>query len=166
MLVVSASRNHDFHTCMHTYTRCFFSSTVKMAAVFLPVSILRQAAPRLSRRLFSCRICQNGAVRPPALEPKATFRRAFRSAARFREATYQTGIESSKSLLSALGKSSGAKNNSKTFPETSDKVVAYWLLGSAASVFGLVVFGGLTRLTESGYVRLIKLEASGLYEAA
>jgi cytochrome c oxidase assembly protein subunit 15 len=36
------------------------------------------------------------------------------------------------------------------FPETSDKAVAYWLLASAASVFGIVVFGGLTRLTESG----------------
>lgn len=32
----------------------------------------------------------------------------------------------------------------------SDKSVAYWLLGSAASVFGIVIFGGLTRLTESG----------------
>ncbi|QIX02001.1 hypothetical protein AMS68_007518 [Peltaster fructicola] len=30
------------------------------------------------------------------------------------------------------------------------KYVAYWLLGSAASVFGIVIFGGLTRLTESG----------------
>ncbi|KAI9808958.1 MAG: Cytochrome c oxidase assembly protein cox15 [Phylliscum demangeonii] len=30
------------------------------------------------------------------------------------------------------------------------KPVGYWLLGSAASVFGLIVFGGLTRLTESG----------------
>jgi cytochrome c oxidase assembly protein subunit 15 len=28
--------------------------------------------------------------------------------------------------------------------------VGFWLLGSAASVFGIVVFGGLTRLTESG----------------
>jgi cytochrome c oxidase assembly protein subunit 15 len=37
------------------------------------------------------------------------------------------------------------------FPETSSNTVAYWLLGSAASVFGIVVFGGLTRLTESGY---------------
>ncbi len=36
------------------------------------------------------------------------------------------------------------------FPNTSSKGVAYWLLGSAASVFGIVVFGGLTRLTESG----------------
>ena len=39
----------------------------------------------------------------------------------------------------------------RAFPEISDRVVAYWLLGSAASVFGIVVFGGLTRLTESGY---------------
>ncbi|KAI2636781.1 putative cytochrome c oxidase assembly protein [Xylaria nigripes] len=39
----------------------------------------------------------------------------------------------------------------RAFPETtSSKSVAYWLLGSAASVFGIVVFGGLTRLTESG----------------
>ncbi|KAF7719671.1 Heme A synthase [Penicillium ucsense] len=37
-----------------------------------------------------------------------------------------------------------------SFPKISDKSVAYWLLGSAASVFGIVVFGGLTRLTESG----------------
>lgn len=37
------------------------------------------------------------------------------------------------------------------FPEVSDRAVAYWLLGSAASVFGIVVFGGLTRLTQSGY---------------
>jgi heme a synthase len=36
------------------------------------------------------------------------------------------------------------------FPSLSDKTVAYWLLGSAASVFGIVIFGGLTRLTESG----------------
>jgi cytochrome c oxidase assembly protein subunit 15 len=36
------------------------------------------------------------------------------------------------------------------FPKISSKSVAYWLLGSAASVFGIVVFGGLTRLTESG----------------
>lgn len=38
------------------------------------------------------------------------------------------------------------------WPETNSKAVGYWLLGSAASVFGIVVFGGLTRLTESGYV--------------
>lgn len=48
---------------------------------------------------------------------------------------------------------SNDKSNTRTssFPDTSSKSVAYWLLGSAASVFGIVVFGGLTRLTESGY---------------
>lgn len=39
------------------------------------------------------------------------------------------------------------------FPEITSKSVSYWLLGSAASVFGIVVLGGLTRLTESGLVK-------------
>jgi len=30
------------------------------------------------------------------------------------------------------------------------KVVGYWLAGTSAAVFGIIVFGGLTRLTESG----------------
>lgn len=45
---------------------------------------------------------------------------------------------------------SGARGSS--FPPVSSKAVAYWLLGSATSVFGIVIFGGLTRLTESGSV--------------
>lgn len=48
----------------------------------------------------------------------------------------------------------GASAGKSRFPDASSKIVAYWLLGSAASVFGIVVFGGLTRLTESGYVCL------------
>ena len=36
------------------------------------------------------------------------------------------------------------------FREADDKAVGYWLLGSAGLVFGIVVLGGLTRLTESG----------------
>ncbi|KAI5866108.1 COX15-CtaA-domain-containing protein [Durotheca rogersii] len=43
-----------------------------------------------------------------------------------------------------------AQAAARAFPETSSRSVAYWLIGSAASVFGIVVFGGLTRLTESG----------------
>ena len=30
------------------------------------------------------------------------------------------------------------------------RLVGYWLVGSSAMVFGIIVFGGLTRLTESG----------------
>ena len=57
----------------------------------------------------------------------------------------------SPSSLSSLHDGSRSEDQSaRYFPEASDKVVAYWLLGSAASVFGLVVLGGLTRLTESG----------------
>ncbi|KAI5807367.1 cytochrome oxidase assembly protein-domain-containing protein [Peziza echinospora] len=36
------------------------------------------------------------------------------------------------------------------FPKHNDRNVAFWLLGSAGLVFGIVVLGGLTRLTESG----------------
>lgn len=66
---------------------------------------------------------------------------------------------SAKTVTPPLGSSiveqaSSVKAQAKrTFPQTSSKSVAYWLLGSAASVFGIVVFGGLTRLTESGYAR-------------
>ncbi|TKA22003.1 hypothetical protein B0A50_08501 [Salinomyces thailandicus] len=40
--------------------------------------------------------------------------------------------------------------SSSSFPDRSSPAVGYFLLASAASVFGIVVFGGLTRLTESG----------------
>ncbi|RKF62836.1 Electron transfer protein 1, mitochondrial [Erysiphe neolycopersici] len=43
-----------------------------------------------------------------------------------------------------------SRANESFFPEITSKSVSYWLLGSAASVFGIVVLGGLTRLTESG----------------
>ncbi|KAK3349941.1 cytochrome oxidase assembly protein-domain-containing protein [Lasiosphaeria hispida] len=57
---------------------------------------------------------------------------------------------SSRDALNAdkAGPQSGSPK--KSFPKSNPKSVAYWLLGSAASVFGIVVFGGLTRLTESG----------------
>ena len=51
---------------------------------------------------------------------------------------------------SAALKGASTKARTSFFPETTSRVVGYWLLGSAASVFGIVVFGGLTRLTESG----------------
>ncbi|TGZ83994.1 COX15-CtaA-domain-containing protein [Ascodesmis nigricans] len=43
-----------------------------------------------------------------------------------------------------------AVKKTSAWPETSDRKVGYWLLGSAGLVFGIVVLGGLTRLTESG----------------
>lgn len=54
----------------------------------------------------------------------------------------------------ASSTSESAQSKAKSFPAASSKSVAYWLLGSAASVFGIVVLGGLTRLTESGYAHM------------
>ena len=54
------------------------------------------------------------------------------------------------------GESAGSDEKSENsekkgwFAETNDRVVGVWLLGSAGLVFGIVVLGGLTRLTESG----------------
>jgi heme a synthase len=40
--------------------------------------------------------------------------------------------------------------NAVPAPVRSQKVVGYWLLGCGGMVFGAVILGGVTRLTESG----------------
>jgi cytochrome c oxidase assembly protein subunit 15 len=119
---------------------------------------LRRAAPRLSRQFFVCRQCTKQGGQLAQQAPKANILQTIRfnsSAAAFPKSIGRAN----KSPLSALSEkmlsaSEKEKAKAKFFPETSSNTVAYWLLGSAASVFGIVVFGGLTRLTESGYVYL------------
>lgn len=123
------------------------------------VLLFRRLAPRLSKELFTCRQClvrtQNYGTRTTPRTPSVPFAR-------------NTGSINAASLKSKARKAfarcasdSAAVNGAKpetsksSFPGVSDKTVAYWLLGSAVSVFGIVVFGGLTRLTESGYVRIL-----------
>lgn len=127
-----------------------------MASIFSTFPLLRKAAPRLSRQFFTCQAAQNrplGSIRPAK---NSTFLRAFRTKSPSASAaSLAYGVKvGPASPLASLSKTirnvKGEKLKKSFFPETSDKVVAYWLLGSAASVFGLVVFGGLTRLTESG----------------
>lgn len=124
-----------------------------MASIFTTFPLLRKAAPILSRQFFICQAAQNVLLRPIRPPKNSAFLRAFRTKGPSAStASWERGmnIESS-SPLSSLSKTIGHfKSKESFFPKTSDKVVAYWLLGSAASVFGLVVFGGLTRLTESG----------------
>ncbi|KAL9005424.1 MAG: hypothetical protein Q9188_001818 [Gyalolechia gomerana] len=120
------------------------TSTIASATPML--SILRKAAPRLTRDFFTCHhICRTSLT-------DQSSKRLFGSIPAIR-----TGAEllSRHQITSTFGKPSsllepGRKSKARYFPETSDRSVAYWLLGSAASVFGIVVFGGLTRLTESG----------------
>lgn len=132
-----------------------------MASLLDLLPALRRAAPRLTRQYFTCRQCPKSSSRPglrhaPKANPKSAFPRSFGSS------PLHSSVASSDGLLSKLQTNSPLLSLSKTikmsqtkarfFPDVSDKVVAYWLLGSAASVFGIVVFGGLTRLTESGFV--------------
>ncbi|ORY62617.1 putative cytochrome c oxidase assembly protein [Pseudomassariella vexata] len=60
------------------------------------------------------------------------------------------GSLSSKTASSGSKVQAAQSAKKSAWPETNSKSVGYWLIGSAVSVFGIVVFGGLTRLTESG----------------
>lgn len=122
---------------------------------------LRRAVPRLSRDFFICHQCRKQSLPLSRLKlpVKANLTRTIRfnsSAAAFPEANTIKN-----SPLGSLSKSISNAEREKVkkvipkkgfFPKTTSNGVAYWLLGSAVSVFGIVVFGGLTRLTESGYV--------------
>ena len=133
---------------------------ISMASTLSVLPLLRQAAPRLSRQFFTCQATREASVRSREvlrISKNSAFLRAFRSS-RTNASTASLGhdvVLKPSSSLSSLSKTirtaKDKKSTNSFFPETSDKVVAYWLLGSAASVFGIVVFGGLTRLTESGY---------------
>ncbi|KAL2044914.1 hypothetical protein N7G274_002689 [Stereocaulon virgatum] len=119
---------------------------------------LRRVAPGLTRQFFPCsrpRCHAFTGLRPGLLLPKASPKsiRIFKSSPpRLSEAILSDAAPKPK-FSSPLSTSIAAKKSTakaRVFPEISERVVAYWLLGSAASVFGIVVFGGLTRLTESG----------------
>lgn len=56
--------------------------------------------------------------------------------------------EAARTISEAYKTQGGKKGRSR--PMNSSKTVGYWLIGSAGLVFGIVVVGGLTRLTESG----------------
>lgn len=83
--------------------------------------------------------------------PVSSFARLLNTSSSKKTAT-AAPFDSKYETDSTAASTENTKSKTKSFPETSSKSVAYWLLGSAASVFGIVVFGGLTRLTESGFV--------------
>ena len=139
-----------------------------MASIF-SISPLRQRlaarASVLNADAFVCKRClQHQAKAPQVLQTyKSTRQTPFLNAfkqPRLRQTRAQSSSPSSHqsgaSTLGVLGQNitqsahANAPAKASSWPETSSKGVAYWLLGSAASVFGIVIFGGLTRLTESG----------------
>lgn len=153
---VSTSWYH-FHSAPTT------SVGLSMASIFQTFPLLRRAAPRLSREFFTCSTRCLKKPQTPGLHAskpirQGLFLKTFRSQHRSVTSAGTSSITpEGLSSLQSLSKSIGGVKKANIFPDVSDKVVAYWLLGSAASVFGIVVFGGLTRLTESGYHFYIRL---------
>ncbi|EJT68695.1 electron transfer protein 1 [Gaeumannomyces tritici R3-111a-1] len=133
------------------------------------MSFIHSGTPRALARLssapsFVCRQCLRQQTPPPPVR-LAALARSFASARTASATAPRTPLRASWPLggskafssaapeaaatASASGSGAGSSSSS-SFPETNSKAVGVWLIGSVASVFGIVVFGGLTRLTESG----------------
>ncbi|KAL2888416.1 Cytochrome c oxidase assembly protein COX15 [Ceratocystis lukuohia] len=112
--------------------------SVSMAAMSVKQSNFQSlAAVQMQMRMFSNVSHKLGA--PAAAAPKI----------KMQVAPVFTSSPSSSPSSSSSSYSSPPSPSS--FPEkTTSKAVAVWLIASAVSVFGIVVWGGLTRLTESG----------------
>jgi hypothetical protein len=118
-----------------------------MGSILKGFPLLRQAMPTYTRHFPPCRLKHPSSFISPKSLPSCQSRSLFQSfPRRVQRSPILRNVEASPTSQST------ENARKKSFPETSDKSVAYWLLGSAASVFGIVIFGGLTRLTESGYV--------------
>lgn len=132
------------------------SSTMASLGGSLP--LWRSVAPRLAKDLFTCRQClrsQGYAAKSirqlstsPSRQPSKIQSSFFTDKNRQFFTSSLKRSTAAPTVTEAIEE--GAAKSKSSFPKISDKAVAYWLLGSAASVFGIVVFGGLTRLTESG----------------
>jgi cytochrome c oxidase assembly protein subunit 15 len=122
-----------------------------MAAFSRSAPILRQFLPRLTGDFITAKPLAR------AFTPYKLY--SFTPTAALSQYTRLRNSNSSTFTANAFEQAETAAINAEpitksksSFPKTSHKSVAYWLLGSAVSVFGIVVFGGLTRLTESGLV--------------
>ncbi|KAF2260663.1 electron transfer protein 1, mitochondrial precursor [Lojkania enalia] len=126
-----------------------------MLSIYQAFPQLRTAAPRLTRRLFVCRPCPNSTLRAAIPAPRApNLQNPLLRTVRWKSTQPLRNLATPSPLNTETSKiadaATKATEGAKSWPKTSNKSVAYWLLGSAASVFGIVIFGGLTRLTESG----------------
>ncbi|TKX18381.1 cytochrome c oxidase assembly protein COX15 [Elsinoe australis] len=125
-----------------------------MRASASALGILFRAPTTPATGSFVCRRCLHSNRVPPGTIKavrETAFLKAFKTPGP-RSIRQASSVVPAASPLSSLSRSIGVRKTPKasSFPETNSKSVAYWLLGSATSVFGLVIFGGLTRLTESG----------------
>ncbi|PKS11477.1 hypothetical protein jhhlp_003241 [Lomentospora prolificans] len=124
-------------------------------AYLMPVS--RRLATRLAAPASICRQCiQRASVPSGRSRVLEAVRQARFPAQQTRFNTTATTITeqikaASEGSTQAYAEAFENAKTKKKMPEfTTSKAVGLWLLGSAVSVFGIVIFGGLTRLTESG----------------
>jgi len=117
-----------------------------MAFKFHSFSVLRRASSCLTKEILTCRartVASRARIQGNAFL-------SIRSTPFFQFHRLQT-TQVPRHATSPIEAANISRVRAKTsFPSTSSKQVGYWLIGSAVSVFGIVVFGGLTRLTESG----------------
>ncbi|OTB14605.1 hypothetical protein K445DRAFT_62519 [Daldinia sp. EC12] len=113
---------------------------------------IRRATAKLTPSQFVCRQCLRQQPRAAAAASSSRIFRALqmRQASTGAAAGSESKARFARYFTSEAIPTEATQAAKRAFPETSSKGVAYWLIGSAASVFGIVVFGGLTRLTESG----------------
>ena len=138
-------RAHSLQHCQLSRPQTRAEST---AMSFLKLG-LRRAALQLPKPAFVCRQClQHQKAQAPLSRLVQSAR--LRSYATAPSPSPLSSVNNTVASEGAEARSAAQGGSKKAFPETSPRYVAYWLLGSAASVFGIVVFGGLTRLTESG----------------
>lgn len=114
-------------------------------SAFLPA--FRRVAFQAPSRFFVCNQCLRQA--PRAAPSSRILNAAAQSRFFVANATGPVNALANEAAAAAAKASAQAKY---VFPKTTSRAVGYWLIGSAVSVFGIVVWGGLTRLTESGYV--------------
>ncbi|KZZ91363.1 Heme A synthase/Protoheme IX farnesyltransferase [Moelleriella libera RCEF 2490] len=110
---------------------------------------LRRATLQAAPRFFVCNQCLRQIPSPPRLASRIVNVIQRQSSAAARPASPLGSMADRLSSRSA-SVSQAQQLAQGVPPRTNPKSVAYWLIGSAASVFGIVVWGGLTRLTESG----------------
>jgi cytochrome c oxidase assembly protein subunit 15 len=128
---------------------------------------MRRAITQISRSSFVCRQClRQQRTFAPSSSPSPIWS-SLRGASRRYESTatqappagslagkvsaVATELKAQSTIASSSSASSSSTSSqSSSFPETNSKSVGIFLLASAASVFGIVILGGLTRLTESG----------------
>ncbi|KAK2761781.1 Cytochrome c oxidase assembly protein cox15 [Arachnomyces sp. PD_36] len=122
-----------------------------MASFRSAVPMFKSLAPRFSKEFFTCRQCVHNQMLAGSRFGISSISNAIRFRSLSHGAPWKTKAGPVLKSASFASASNAANEGVKPrFPRTTEKVVAYWLLGSAASVFGIIIFGGLTRLTESG----------------